>query len=74
MQIIQTEGNYEYRQKKVALVTSLFNEELTKKLERGALNCLKTQGIKPAFQVYVPGAMEIPLAVQALLEKKIVME
>ena len=71
MQIIQAGKNHEQRrEKKVALVTSLFNEEFTRKLEQGALDCLAGYGIKPTVQVYVPGAMEIPLAIRALFEKK----
>ncbi len=70
MKIIKAEENHEYSRKKVALVTSLFNKKLTKKLEQGALDCLTRYGIKPAFQIYVPGSMEIPLVVRALLEKE----
>ena len=58
------------QEKGVALVTSLFNGELTRKLEQGALDCLASHGIKSMARVYVPGAMEIPLATQALLERK----
>ena len=54
---------------KVAIVTSLFNDELTKKLEAGAIEQLEQADLKPYTRVYVPGAVEIPLAVKALLEK-----
>ena len=60
----------DFSKKNTALVTSLFNESLTRKLEQGALKCLAEHNLEPSFQVYVPGAMEIPLAVQALFEKK----
>ncbi len=70
MKIIQAEEEYRPTGKGVALVTSLFNGELTKKLEQGALDCLASHGIKPMVQVYVPGAMEISLATWTLLEKK----
>ena len=66
-EISQTQKKQE---KRVALVTSLFNEELTRKLEQGALDCLTRHGIKPAVQIYVPGSMEIPLITQVLLRKK----
>jgi 6,7-dimethyl-8-ribityllumazine synthase len=56
--------------KNVAIVTALFNETLTKKLEEGAVSYLEKNDMKPVARVYVPGAVEIPLAVQALLEKK----
>ena len=55
--------------KNVAIVTALFNEELTKKLEAGAVEQLAQFDMQPYAQVYVPGAVEIPLAVKALLEK-----
>ncbi len=55
--------------KKIAIVTALFNEELTKKLESGALAMLANYDLEPYARVYVPGAVEIPLAVQALLQK-----
>lgn len=54
---------------RVAVVTALFNEKWTKKLEAGALETLKSQGLEPVARVYVPGAVEIPLAVKGLLEK-----
>ena len=55
--------------KNVAIVTALFNEELTKKLENGAIEQLAQNDLEPYARVYVPGAVEIPLAVKALLEK-----
>ncbi len=55
--------------KKVAIVTALFNEELTKKLEAGAIEALAQHDLQPYARVYVPGAVEIPIAVKALLEK-----
>jgi 6,7-dimethyl-8-ribityllumazine synthase len=62
-------GQQAIKNKKVAIVTSLFNEKLTKKLEEGAIHCLEEKGQKPWVRVHVPGAVEIPLAVKALLEK-----
>ena len=55
---------------KVAIVTSLFNEKWTKKLESGALETLSKHELQPYAQVEVPGAIEIPLAVKALLADK----
>ncbi len=55
---------------KVAIVTSLFNEKWTKKLESGALEVLAAHDLQPYVQVEVPGAIEIPLAVKALLADK----
>lgn len=55
------------------MVTSRFNSEVTEKLEQGALQYLEslsgTADIE-VLAVLVPGAVEIPLAVQALLDKK----
>ncbi len=51
----------------IAIVTSLFNERITKKLEAGAIECLEKWGLKPFAQVYVPGAVEIPLVTKNLL-------
>jgi 6,7-dimethyl-8-ribityllumazine synthase len=53
------------------IVTSRFNEEITSKLEEGALARLKELGAKDdqLIRLSVPGAVEIPLAAQALLKK-----
>lgn len=56
---------------KIGVVTSRFNSEITEKLEEGALDyfeSLKSKKLQ-VFSVRVPGAIEIPLACQALLEK-----
>lgn len=56
---------------KVGVVTSRFNSEITEKLEAGALEYLETYGADKieVLSVRVPGAIEIPLACKALLEK-----
>ena len=54
---------------RIAVVTSRFNEEITSKLEDGAFDYLEEIGAE-ILSVRVPGAIEIPLAVQALLEVK----
>ena len=68
MEIIQADNKF-IQPPKVAIVTALFNESLTKKLEAGAIETLQKFDLKPLTRVYVPGAVEIPLAVQGLLEK-----
>lgn len=68
MEIISADVN-NTRKYNVAIVTSLFNDELTKKLEAGAIDQLEQADLKPYTRVYVPGAVEIPLAVKKLLEK-----
>jgi 6,7-dimethyl-8-ribityllumazine synthase len=57
-------------QMKIGVVTSRFNSEVTEKLEKGALDYLTSldQEIE-ILSVRVPGAVEIPLACQALLDK-----
>ena len=54
---------------RIAVVTSRFNEEITTKLEEGAFDLLEEVGAE-ILSVRVPGAIEIPLAVQALLDSK----
>ncbi|MFN3455057.1 MAG: 6,7-dimethyl-8-ribityllumazine synthase [Pseudobdellovibrio sp.] len=53
---------------KIGVVTSRFNEEITSKLEEGTLAFLESLDHVDIFAVRVPGAVEIPLAAQALLE------
>ncbi len=53
---------------KIGVVTSRFNEEITSKLEDGTLDFLESVEGVEIFSVRVPGAVEIPLAAQALLE------
>ena len=52
------------------MVTSRFNSEITEKLESGALNYLESLELSDleVMALRVPGAVEIPLATQALLD------
>ncbi len=52
---------------KIGVVTSRFNEEITAPLENGTLDFLESCSVE-IFSVRVPGAVEIPLAAQALFE------
>lgn len=52
---------------KIAVVTSRFNEEVTLKLQEGALDFLEEFGAE-VFSVNVPGAVEIPITIQALFD------
>lgn len=56
---------------KIGVVTARFNSPVTEPLEAGALAELAKRGVSDAnvIQVRVPGAVEIPLAAQALLDK-----
>jgi 6,7-dimethyl-8-ribityllumazine synthase len=53
---------------RVAVVVSRFNDFLTKELVGGALDCLARHGVqsKDVAVAWVPGANELPLAVQRL--------
>jgi 6,7-dimethyl-8-ribityllumazine synthase len=53
----------------VGIVTSQFNENITGPLRQGALEVLNEFGLS-YFDVEVPGAVEIPLAAQWLIEGK----
>jgi 6,7-dimethyl-8-ribityllumazine synthase len=52
---------------KVAVVTSRFNEEVTLKLQEAALEFLEEFGAE-VYSVHVPGAIEIPITIQALFD------
>lgn len=56
---------------RVGVVTARFNNEITSKLESGALQFLKENGFEPSqlAQIRVPGAVEIPLAAKELLDR-----
>jgi len=56
---------------RMCLVVSRFNEPVTGSLEKGALDCLATEGVDPANVdvVHVPGAWELPLGVRLALER-----
>lgn len=56
---------------RIGVVTAKFNSEITLELEKGALAALKKAGLNDneIRVVRVPGAVEIPLAAKALLDK-----
>ncbi len=51
---------------KIVVVTSRFNEEITDKLLEGALQVLEEADVE-IFSIKVPGAVEIPLTIQTML-------
>lgn len=56
---------------KIGVVTARFNSDVTYRLEDGALDYLESEDMYiEILAVRVPGAVEIPLAVQALLDQK----
>lgn len=53
---------------KIGVVTARFNNEITEKLEEGAISYLENCENVEIFAALVPGAVEIPLACQAFLD------
>src|SRR5262249_21991267 len=53
---------------RVAVVVSRFNIDISKRLLRGALGALEERGAGDPEVVWVPGAIEIPLAALTLAE------
>jgi 6,7-dimethyl-8-ribityllumazine synthase len=54
---------------RIALVVSRFNEEVTKRLLRGALAALEEHGVKEPDVLWVPGSLELPVTALALAER-----
>ena len=54
---------------RIALVVARFNEEVTRRLLRGALNALKEHGIEEPDVLWVPGSLELPVTALALAER-----
>ncbi len=55
---------------KIAVVVSKFNHEITNEMSRVAQQRIKKSGAKLIKIIEVPGAFEIPLAVNKLLKNK----
>lgn len=55
--------------KKIGLVLSTFNKDISIRLKEGALEELAKQGIKEIEIIEVPGVVEIPLSAQWLFQK-----
>jgi len=53
---------------RIAVVVSRFNLDISKRLLRGALQALEQHGSQDPDVVWVPGAVEIPLAALTLAE------
>ena len=65
-------GNLMAQDLKFGIVISRFNDLFTQQLLRGALDCFQRHGTMDdaVTVVWVPGAFEIPLAVQKLAQTK----
>jgi 6,7-dimethyl-8-ribityllumazine synthase len=53
----------------IAIIVSRYNEDVTRRLLRGALNALKENGVEEPDVFWVPGALELPVTALALAEK-----
>ena len=53
----------------IAIVVARYNEDVTRRLLRGALNALTEVGVEEPDVFWVPGALELPVAALALAEK-----
>jgi 6,7-dimethyl-8-ribityllumazine synthase len=53
----------------VAVIVSRYNEDVTRRLLRGALSTLEERGVGEPDVFWVPGALEIPVTALTLAEK-----
>ncbi|HEV3103173.1 MAG TPA: 6,7-dimethyl-8-ribityllumazine synthase [Candidatus Dormibacteraeota bacterium] len=53
----------------VAVIVSRYNEDVTRRLLRGALSALEERGVGEPDVFWVPGALEIPVTALTLAEK-----
>lgn len=67
-----TEGDLVARDARFAIVASRFNEFIVESLTKGALDCLRRHGVADTEIeiVRVPGAYEMPLAVDRVAESR----
>lgn len=63
------QGTYLGQGISVGIVVARFNEFITTSLLSGAVDALARMGSEPPVIVHVPGAFELPFAVQTLMEK-----
>ena len=54
---------------RIAVVVARFNEDVTRRLLRGALNALKEHGVEDPDVLWVPGSLELPVTALALAER-----
>ena len=55
--------------KKICIVQSVYNAEITNKMAQGAIRVLKANNVKTLKIIKVPGAFEIPQAISMLINK-----
>jgi 6,7-dimethyl-8-ribityllumazine synthase len=54
---------------RIAVVVSRFNEDVSKRLLRGALAALEEHGVQEPDVLWVPGSLELPVTALALAER-----
>jgi 6,7-dimethyl-8-ribityllumazine synthase len=54
---------------RIAVVVSRFNEDVTRRLLRGALGALEERGVGDPDVYWVPGSLELPVTALALAER-----
>jgi 6,7-dimethyl-8-ribityllumazine synthase len=54
---------------RIAIVVARFNEDVTKRLLRGAQEALQKNGVEDPDVYWVPGSLELPVTALALAEK-----
>ena len=55
--------------KKICIVQSVYNAEITNKMAQGAIRVLKANNVKTLKIIKVPGAFEIPQVISMLINK-----
>jgi 6,7-dimethyl-8-ribityllumazine synthase len=53
----------------IAVVVSRFNEDISRRLLRGALDALRARGVEDPDVFWVPGSLELPVIALTLAEK-----
>ncbi len=66
------EGHFKGSGNRIGIVVARFNELITRALLSGALDCLHRHGVEKEdiTVVYVPGGLEIPLAIQKMAQSR----
>ena len=55
--------------KRICIVQSIYNEDITSKLLNGAIRELKSKKVKEIKVIKVPGSFEIPQVISKLISK-----
>ena len=66
---IGTRANLDGNDLNIAILVARYNEDVTRRLLRGALESLKEHGIDDPDVFWVPGSLELPVTALALSER-----